>query len=146
MFWASCGSGKEPGSGNRLRTGPGLDGFRQVSGAVPKVLGGRSSEVAGSGGSESCLVPGFDGSVPEVGKDLCGFEGFGGSGFRWVPTGSEVLEIPLARFGKLPRFPKFHWFRLSRAQIKCLICCFETSSITQYLKALILFCRCSFCS
>ena len=114
-FWEGTGF-REP-----VADGPGLDGFRQVFGAVPKVLGGRSSEVAGSGGSESCLVPGFDwfwqvpgfsgNSVPEVGKDLCGFEG---SGFRWVPTGSEVLEIPLARFGKLPRFPKFHWFRLSR--------------------------------
>ena len=82
VLWASWGgSGKEPGSGNRFRTGSRFRWVPTGSGAPRSVPG------TGSGFRwvRSCEGSRFQRLRPPGLESCRGFEGFGGSGLRWVP-------------------------------------------------------------
>ena len=95
VFWASWGgSGKEPGpgfDGFQEEVVRGFDGFRQVPG--PQGSGFRWARSCEGSRLRRLHSPGLE--------SCRGFEGFGVSGFRWVP-----------RFGKWLRFRRFwsSWF------------------------------------
>ena len=100
VFWASWGrSGKEPGSGNRFQVSMGSERRRLSMGSDrfrgPKIDSGNWFRF-----SMGEVLRRFQ--VPEIAfPRCCGFEGFGGSGFRWI-----------LRFGKWLRFRRFwsSWF------------------------------------